>query len=139
MVTGYRYTVTCDAGEGHLVLGKITTQSPSTAFKNAVSIHDPSAQLVGSLWYDRLLLKSVVYCSTVRRSTCTDDSVVTLADGKVGVILTFISYCSEGCNCQVQGAKCKHLIITKLYNVLKRRGQFYFATLYNYSYSGLLF
>ena len=62
-----------------------------TAFKNAVSIHDPSAQLVGSLWYDRLLLKSVVYCSTVRRSTCTDDSVVTLADGKVGVMQVYRS------------------------------------------------
>ena len=75
MLLEYRYTVTADVGQGHLVLGKLAT-SKELVEAEAKAVRDafPCGNLEDCIVYSRILISGVMYTSTsYKRSTSTND------------------------------------------------------------------
>lgn len=96
----YRYSVTANAGQGHLVLGKV---SQPTQLSNAevTAVHQlcPSATLEGALTYiyNRVLVSGVVYTNLSYRQSSTNDYTLLLKDGTIAKAVKYLSFCSSSC------------------------------------------
>ena len=117
----YRYTVTADVGQGHLVLGKLATsnelvEAETTAVRDAF----PGANLEDCIVYGRILISGVMYTSTsYKRSTSTNDHTVCLKQGQqklFGSALKYLSFCAY--NCTKCPTFCNHVIIVNNYSVI---------------------
>ena len=121
ILLGYRYTVTADIGQAHLVLGKLATsnelvEAEATAVRDAF----PCANLEDCIVYSRILISGVMHTSTsYKRSTTTNDHTVCLKQGQqklFGSALKYLSFCTS--NCAKCSTFCTHVIIVNNYSVI---------------------
>ena len=121
MLFGYRYTITADVGQAHLVLGKVATskelvEAETTAVRDAF----PYANLETCSVYGRILIPGVMYTSTsYKRSTTTNDHTICLKVGEqklFGSAVKYLSLCTY--NCTKCSKYCTHVIIVKTYSVI---------------------
>jgi len=85
IIHNIRYTVTHDAGEDHLVLGKLWSTF-TTEESLAITTFHQSANLCGAFSYSHLLLKGVLYSATVHAGSSTNDSIIFLPNSVIGEV-----------------------------------------------------
>ena len=118
-----RYSITCELGQGHLVLGKVSGISVLTQEEMALlEIYNINFSTVKL--YHRVIHAGILYTSTSynRRSKVKNDSVMLLKQEQqmfLGIAKHYLSFCST--NCTTCAAPCKHLAIIQLYNILPDR------------------
>ena len=108
----YRYSVTCDLGEGHLALGKVSNSSilsgEVTAIQEFVHIHLTTARV-----YHRLLKSGTVYSTSMyARSKIRCDSIFCFKrDGckEFGIAKHYVSFCTVCCISGVGSHPCQHI------------------------------
>ena len=116
-----RYSITVNAGEGHLVLGRVAQTSELTD-PEQVEIHKlcPSAVLKNALVYHRVMVSGVVYTNeSYRRSATTNDYTLCFQDGTqktIGTALKYLSFCSNNCKSCI--AFCQHVVLVNLHDII---------------------
>ena len=118
----YRYSVTVDAGNGHLILGKISRGCDlSDVEEAAVFKQFPSANLKDCMVYNRILISGVIYTATsYRRSSTTNDHLVCIKHGSnkaIGSAVKYLSFCTKEClSCS---KCCYHIILVDIHHILQ--------------------
>ena len=93
-----RYSVTLDAGQGHLLLGKVSGSTELSDGEVAAVKHlCPSATLEGALVYFRVLVSGVVYTNQSYRQSSTNDYTLAFNDNTIGKAVKYLSLCSSSC------------------------------------------
>lgn len=116
-----RYSITVNAGQGHLVLGRVTEPSEVTD-PELMEVRKlcPSAMLEGALVYHRVMVSGVVYSNeSYRRSATTNDYTLCLQDGTqktIGTALKYMSFCSK--DCKSCTAFCQHVVLVNLHDII---------------------
>ena len=119
----YRYSVTCEFGQGHQVLGKVSRLPPLTS-EERIQLEEYNIAYSTVKHYHRVILKGTLYSSTsyITHSQVKNDSAVLLHhDGHsyLGAIKDCLSFCRTNCIACTQ--LCQHVVIILLYTILPNR------------------
>ena len=92
----HRYSVTEDAGKGHLVLGKVDKYSVLTTEESAAFLAlCPHAIVDRSIVFDRLLLDGIVYTNYRYQQKQSNDYIIAFKNGSIGKACKYISITSQ--------------------------------------------
>ena len=102
LATGYRYAITFDVRQGHLVLGKVVNSNELVEARATVVCDAfTSANLANSVLYSRILISGIIYTSTLyKRFTTTNDHIVRLKEGQQKLFesaLKYVNFCKYNC------------------------------------------
>ena len=113
-----RYSVTCDLGQGHLILGKITEPSLLTSVDLVAiqgicsSFNQQTAKL-----YHRVLISGMVYTTSnyVRSKIRKDNILCFNRNGQkiFGSAKQYVSFCTNQCTQCLQ--PCQHIVLINIF------------------------
>ena len=89
-----RYTITDDAGNGHLVLGKSGKYEQLSSEEKEALSHVFSDDGCSVIVYHRLLLHGVVYTNSSYKQSSTSNCTLAFVDDKIEMAMKYVS-CSS--------------------------------------------
>jgi hypothetical protein len=118
-----RYKVTADLGQGHLVLGKLSSSADLT-MEEIASVKQllQEANLKKGTLYHRVMINGIVYTSTNYHqfTKAMNDHIFTIVEGNVKFVASaqkYVSVCKVDCvNCS---SPCQHIMIVKVLPILE--------------------
>ena len=115
----YRYSITCELNQGHLVLGKVTNISVVPSTEKAL-LEEYDIDYSTAKCYHRTLVSGVLYTSaSYKRSQVKNDSILYFRRNNhpvFGIAQHYISFCNTSCTRCTR--LCKSLVIMLVYNIL---------------------